>query len=168
LTIQNDGKGTAIVSGHNQRVEVPADPLPHVPKLGSFPPLDSMVPHSYSGILITLDSALLFDFDKSEIRPDALKVISTVAQALKENNVPAATIEGHTDSIGAESYNQTLSEQRAQAVLDALKAGGVNTKLDAKGYGMTRPVAPNTTSDGNDNPGGRQLNRRVEIYIPVF
>ena len=61
-----------------------------------------------------------------------------------------------------------LSEQRAQAVVEALKANGVSTSLDATGFGETRPVAPNENSDGSDNPAGRQLNRRVEIFIPVF
>ncbi|RAX22738.1 MULTISPECIES: OmpA family protein [unclassified Actinomyces] len=60
------------------------------------------------------------------------------------------------------------AEQRAQAVLDALEQDGVAALLEAEGFGETRPVAPNENEDGLDNPAGRQLNRRVEIYVPAF
>ncbi|SHE24911.1 OmpA family protein [Actinomyces glycerinitolerans] len=60
------------------------------------------------------------------------------------------------------------AEQRAQAVLDALEQDGVTAPLEAEGFGETRPVAPNENEDGSDNPAGRQLNRRVEIYVPAF
>jgi OOP family OmpA-OmpF porin len=168
LLIENDGKGNALVIGPSGTIDVAADPLPPVPKLGKFPPLGALEPQEFSGVLITLDAALLFDFDKYNIRPDAQKVIATVARALKDNDVPIATVEGHTDAIGTDAYNQTLSENRAKAVLDALKADGVSTQLEAVGYGKTKPVAPNTTPDNKDNPAGRQLNRRVEIFIPIF
>jgi OOP family OmpA-OmpF porin len=95
-------------------------------------------------------------------------VISAVAQALKDNDVPTATVEGHADSISDEAFNQTLSENRADAVTAALRAAGVSTDLTSVGYGKTRSVASNTNPDGSDNPAGRQLNRRVEIYIPTF
>lgn len=168
LSIRNDGQGTATVTGPAGTVEVPADPLPLVPPLGKFPPLAALAPQEFCGVSITLDAGLLFDFGKHDIRPDAAAVISTVAQVLKENNVPAATVEGHTDSISDDAFNQTLSENRANAVAQALKADGVSTDLTAEGYGKTRPVAPNTNPDGSDNPAGRQLNRRVEIFIPAF
>ncbi|MCL2668889.1 MAG: OmpA family protein, partial [Micrococcales bacterium] len=93
---------------------------------------------------------------------------ATLAQALTDNNVPAATVEGHTDSISDDAFNQTLSENRAGAVAAALRGQGVTTQLDVVGYGKTRPVAPNTNADGSDNPAGRQLNRRVEVFIPIF
>jgi outer membrane protein OmpA-like peptidoglycan-associated protein len=75
-------------------------------------------------------------------------------------------IEGHTDSIGGADYNMTLSENRARAVRDWLAAHGFIPAASAiKGYGKTRPIAPNTTPDGKDDPQGRQKNRRVEIVI---
>lgn len=168
LSITNDGHGTATVVGGTGSVEVAADPLPKVPALGKFPPMAALTPQESCGVSITLDAGLLFDFGKSDIRPDAAAVISTVAQALKDNGVPAATVEGHTDSISSDAFNQTLSENRADAVAAALRAAGVTTDLTAVGYGKTRSVAPNTNPDGSDNPAGRQLNRRVEIYIPAF
>ncbi len=168
LSIRNHGEGTATVTGPAGTVEVPAEPLPQAPALGRFPPLEALAPQQFCGVSISLDAGLLFDFGKHEIRPDAAAVIDTVAQALTDNAVPAATVEGHTDSISDDAFNQTLSENRADAVADALRAAGVGTDLAAVGYGETRPVAPNTNPDGTDNPAGRQLNRRVEIYIPTF
>ena len=75
-------------------------------------------------------------------------------------------VSGHTDSVGSEASNQTLSEQRAQAVVDYFTDAGIDpSRLHAQGFGETRPVAPNTHQDGADNPDGRAQNRRVEIVI---
>jgi outer membrane protein OmpA-like peptidoglycan-associated protein len=85
---------------------------------------------------------------------------------LTEN--PAITIEigGHTDSKGTNAYNQKLSEARAQSVVDYLVSKGIDkSRLFAKGYGETMPVAPNTKEDGTDNPEGREMNRRTEFKI---
>jgi len=73
-------------------------------------------------------------------------------------------IRGHTDAKGSDDYNQNLSERRAQAVLAALRERGSATDASAHGYGETQPVAANEVN-GKDNPGGRQLNRRVEIFV---
>lgn len=73
-------------------------------------------------------------------------------------------IGGHTDSIASASYNMQLSEQRAAAVGEAIYIRGVRATITATGYGETRPVAPNQVK-GVDNPAGRQLNRRVEIFV---
>jgi OOP family OmpA-OmpF porin len=82
---------------------------------------------------------------------------------------PAAKVEleGHTDSKGTEQYNQKLSEKRADEVKQYLiKEGAVNkAMISARGYGESKPIAPNTTKDGKDNPEGRAENRRVEILI---
>ena len=72
------------------------------------------------------------------------------------------TIGGHTDSIGTTASNQKLSQRRAQAVATVVKAARSDLKLSVKGYGESRPVAPNT-SGGKDDPDGRAQNRRVEI-----
>ncbi|MBI2969082.1 MAG: OmpA family protein, partial [Bacteroidetes bacterium] len=84
------------------------------------------------------------------------------------NKIPALKIElsSHTDSKGADDYNQRLSEARAKSVVEYLISHGVNAnRLQFKGYGETQPVAPNTLPDGSDNPDGRQLNRRTEFTI---
>ena len=76
------------------------------------------------------------------------------------------TIEGHTDSIGSANYNQQLSERRASAVKDWLVShSDLPDSTPIKGYGKTRPVAPNTNPDGSDDPTGRQKNRRVEVVV---
>ena len=120
------------------------------------------------GTAISLDSSILFDVDSYQVRPESSELLSSLAQVLTQAGAPKATVAGHTDSVADEAYNQTLSEQRAQAVVDALRDAGATTELTAVGYGESRPVAPNTTPDGSDDPAGRQLNRRVEIMIPVF
>lgn len=118
-------------------------------------------------IRITLSADVLFDFDKATIRPDAAEALSKVAAVFKEYAKAPVDIEGHTDGKGKADYNQKLSERRAQSVKDWLvKNGGIApARMTIKGYGMTKPVAPNTTPDGKDDPVGRQKNRRVEFVI---
>ena len=169
LYVGNDGRGEAQIKidGGDLRT-VKADPLPPVKPLGNFPTLDAIRPIESCGTVITLEDGLLFDFGSFQVREDSAETISDLSALLKEAGAPTAHVYGHTDSVSDDAFNQTLSEQRAQAVVEALKANGVSTSLDATGFGETRPVAPNENSDGSDNPAGRQLNRRVEIFIPVF
>lgn len=162
ITIQNYGDGTARVDG----VDVKAAPLPKVPKLGTFPPIGALAPIASCGTTITFQDGVLFDFDRSEIRADAAKTLAAVAAVLTGKSVAQAVVSGHTDAIGSDDYNQGLSEKRAESVVAALRQQGVKTALDDIGYGESRPVAPNEI-DGQDNPAGRQLNRRVEIFIPA-
>jgi outer membrane protein OmpA-like peptidoglycan-associated protein len=116
----------------------------------------------------TLPADILFDFDKANIRPDAeiaLRQISTsIAQRFA--NAPLQ-INGHTDAKGSDAYNVELSDRRAASVKQWLEtnAGLAPDRMNTKGYGETRPVAPNTHADGSDNPAGRQQNRRVEIVV---
>jgi len=118
-------------------------------------------------IQIELSGDVLFDFDKWDIRSDAeatLKKVGGIIMAYKSSQV---TITGHTDSKGAEDYNQRLSEKRAGSVKEWLSenAGVSPDIMKTAGYGETRPMAPNANSDGSDNIEGRQKNRRVEIVI---
>ncbi|MFF7293925.1 OmpA family protein [Microbacterium sp. NPDC008134] len=162
LTIQNWGDGTAKVNGE----DVKADPLPEVPRLGVFPPLGALAPLESCGTTLTFDDGVLFDFDRSDIRADASSTLDAVAEVLTTLGVGDAVVSGHTDAIGDDAYNQRLSEDRADAVVDGLEDRGVATRFTAEGYGESRPVAANEI-DGVDNPAGRQLNRRVEIFIPA-
>jgi outer membrane protein OmpA-like peptidoglycan-associated protein len=83
-----------------------------------------------------------------------------LAQALKDNPNTRVIIEGHTDSVGGDDYNQALSERRAEAVADALRTRGVaSDRYEVRGLGKGFPVA------SNDTPAGRQQNRRVEIVF---
>jgi outer membrane protein OmpA-like peptidoglycan-associated protein len=118
-------------------------------------------------IVIELSADVLFDFDKAELKPAAVESLTKVADVLKGMPTAPATVDGHTDGKGAPDYNQKLSERRASAVRDWLvKQGGVPTaRLTARGFGMSRPIVPNTKQDGTDDPEGRQKNRRVEIRV---
>jgi outer membrane protein OmpA-like peptidoglycan-associated protein len=105
-----------------------------------------------------------FDFDKSAIRPDAAVILDEAANqlgdALRECPSRSVVIEGHTDAIGTDAYNQALSMRRAQSVYDYLVEHGVPaSELSKKGYGESRPVATNET------PQGRAMNRRVELNL---
>ncbi|AZS38996.1 Photosystem I P700 chlorophyll a apoprotein A2 [Microbacterium oxydans] len=162
LTIQNWGDGTARVNGE----DVEADPLPEVPRLGVFPPLGALAPLESCGTTLTFEDGVLFDFDRSDIRPDAAATLDAVAEVLSTLKVGEAVVSGHTDAIGDDDDNQRLSEDRADAVVDGLTSRDVSTRFTAEGFGERRPVAANEI-DGADNPAGRQLNRRVEIFIPA-
>ena len=165
MTIRNNGDGTAVVNG---TTVTEAPKVDKVSKLGKFPPITSLQPVESCGTLITLEDGVLFDFGKSDIRPDAAQTLKSLASVLNNAKVPAAHIYGHTDSVSDEAFNQQLSEARANAVKNDLAKNGVTATLDATGYGESKPVAPNENADGSDNPAGRALNRRVEIFIPAF
>jgi outer membrane protein OmpA-like peptidoglycan-associated protein len=114
---------------------------------------------------LRVGSDFLFDFDRAELRPEAEPALAELAQHIVEAR-RAVMIEGHTDAKGTDSYNQGLSERRATAVRIALAGRGLPyEKLNIRGFGKSRPVAPNAKPDGSDDPDGRQRNRRVEVVI---
>ena len=111
---------------------------------------------------ITLDmpSAITFAFDSSSLNPAFHGTLDRLANTMNEYGQTIIEIAGHTDSVGTDSYNQTLSVQRAQAVANYLIARGVNReRIIVTGAGESRPVA------SNDTEAGRAENRRVEITL---
>ena len=164
VSIVNDGTGSATVDG----ATVSAKPVPKAGKVGTFPSIDAAKPVQSCGTVITLEDSVLFDFGSSELRGEASTTLTNLATVLKDSKAPKVQVQGHTDSVSDDASNQTLSEQRAKAVTDALTSNGVTATIESVGYGETRPVAPNENSDGSDNPAGRRLNRRVEIFVPTF
>jgi outer membrane protein OmpA-like peptidoglycan-associated protein len=116
---------------------------------------------------IELPADVLFDFDKKDIRADAALALKEAARILREQAKGPVRVEGHTDAKGAAGYNQTLSEQRANSVRQWLadKEGLKAVSFTVKGFGATKPAAPNTNKDGSDNPDGRQRNRRVALVF---
>lgn len=109
---------------------------------------------------LALPSEVLFEFDRDTLAPGAPAALDRVVQAIRARGDARVTVEGHTDDVGTEEYNQGLSDRRAQAVADYLAQNGVpRDRITARGLGESRPVAPN---DGDDN---RRKNRRVEIVI---
>jgi len=99
-----------------------------------------------------------FDFDHATLRPDAAPILQEITQIMKGSPNLKLEVDGHTDGIGKDDYNQTLSEARAKAVVAALIANGIDGKrLTARGLGASKPVATNETESG------RAENRRVEL-----
>lgn len=111
------------------------------------------------GLIVSLPG-ILFDFDRDQLRPEAREVLSRMCGVLALTPGFKLEIEGHTDGIGTDEYNQTLSERRAQNVHSYIEGCGLrDTTMRWRGYGKAYPV---TT---NDNAEGRQRNRRVEIVV---
>ena len=163
LVIENDGKGKAKITFNGQTTEVDAKPLEKPGKLAKLemvPPVPSIEANS---LLIALDSEVLFDVNKYDVRvhPEAEEVLKNLAIVLKEMDVKNFEIDGHTDSDGSDEYNQVLSEKRANSVKNFLVSQGVTAEITTKGYGESKPVASNDTAEG------KQKNRRVEIIIPT-
>ena len=112
------------------------------------------------GILVTFDSGILFGFDSTVVRSEGQENLRNLADNLDKNPDTDLLIVGHTDSVGSDSYNQTLSERRAEAAANLLQADGVDrARIRIAGRGETEPV------DSNDTADGRQRNRRVEVAI---
>jgi outer membrane protein OmpA-like peptidoglycan-associated protein len=120
------------------------------------------------GLRITLDADVLFDFDRAELRRDAGPRLQRLMEEVSARIPrPAFRVEGHTDWVGSDAYNLRLSARRAESVRNWLvQSGGVpRPAISTVGYGESRPVAPNSTPDGRDDPEGRQRNRRVELLV---
>jgi outer membrane protein OmpA-like peptidoglycan-associated protein len=117
-------------------------------------------------IKISLQGEILFDFDKSNLRPAAESTLAQVAKMIGSYSKAKVLIEGYTDAKGSDSYNAKLSDRRAVSVKDWFAKHGVAANsIQTHGWGAAKPVAPNTKPDGSDDPEGRQKNRRVEITI---
>jgi outer membrane protein OmpA-like peptidoglycan-associated protein len=113
------------------------------------------------GMVISLSGAVLFTSAKADLMPAAQIKLNDVANALiKEDPLSKIVVEGHTDSQGGASYNQDLSQRRAQAVRDYLVTRGIAAdRVTAQGFGLSRSIADNAS------PEGRANNRRVEIVV---
>jgi outer membrane protein OmpA-like peptidoglycan-associated protein len=111
------------------------------------------------GLIMNM-SDVLFDFGKATLRPEAREKLAKVSGILLAYPTIRVQVEGNTDSVGSDEFNQNLSEKRAFGVRDYLAGNGVDgNRMTAVGYGKTRPIASNDTADG------RQQNRRVELVL---
>jgi peptidoglycan-associated lipoprotein len=109
---------------------------------------------------------IYFELNQSEIRSDAAVELSKLVELLEDNPEIKIELSSHTDSIASHDYNLSLSQRRAESTVNYLiKKGIASSRLVAKGYGETKPIARNTNRDGTDNPDGRQRNRRTEFKI---
>ena len=112
------------------------------------------------GILVKFDSGILFDTDKSDVKPAAQANLQKLATSLQNNPNTNILIVGHTDNTGSDSHNMDLSVRRAESVKSYIAGNNVSTsRLTTSGKGESEPIADNTTVDG------RAQNRRVEIVI---
>lgn len=112
------------------------------------------------GIQVTFASGILYDFDSDRVKTEAATNLRNLAQSLGKYPNTDLLIVGHTDDVGADTYNQSLSQRRAQAAAQYLISQGVSTmRLRTAGLGESEPVAANT------DEMGRQKNRRVEVAI---
>ena len=111
------------------------------------------------GMVLTLGD-VLFDTGRSQLKPGGGRKIDQLAQFLTEHPGRRVQVDGFTDSVGSDAYNEELSQRRADSVKEALLEHGIDpSRIGAEGYGKAYPVASNSES------GGRQLNRRVEVVI---
>jgi outer membrane protein OmpA-like peptidoglycan-associated protein len=119
-----------------------------------------------AGTLLTLDEPILFDFDSAELRPSAAAALQEIVGVLDFYEDAPVLVIGHTDGRGSDDYNDRLSQERADAVAEALVEYGLDAgRLEAEGRGSGDPVADETGADGDDDPEARAANRRVEILI---
>lgn len=103
---------------------------------------------------------MLFDFDKSNIKPEAASILDRLVTFMEENRDKKVNLAGHTDSIGTEAYNRALSERRVNSVKQYLVKKGVDaSRISGQGFGESKPIADNKTREG------RAKNRRVEIKV---
>jgi len=116
-------------------------------------------PAASMSVSISIPNDILFDVGSDELKTDASPELQKVAESIQMNPTIRVVVEGHTDSQGGDDFNMALSFRRANNVVKALGAMGVNLeRLSAIGYGETRPIGDNNTSSG------RELNRRVEFH----
>jgi outer membrane protein OmpA-like peptidoglycan-associated protein len=112
------------------------------------------------GIIVTMDSAILFTFDSSELTSDSRMSLLKLASSLKDFEGTEILVAGHTDATGSDEYNQSLSERRASSAAVFLAENGIEAeRLSISGYGESQPISSNDTVEG------RSDNRRVEIAI---
>jgi outer membrane protein OmpA-like peptidoglycan-associated protein len=150
-------QGQALATETQRRKEADARAAKAAADLAAF----ASVKQETRGMVITLSGAVLFASNKWELLPSAQAKLGEVAQALTQQDGQSKIIvEGHTDSQGGASFNQDLSQRRAQAVRDYLVTRGMAAdRITSQGFGLTRPIADNGTAEG------RADNRRVEIIV---
>lgn len=114
---------------------------------------------SKRGVVVNLPD-VLFEFDNHRLTREAKNTIDDIADVLRGTRDRALSVEGHTDSVGTVTYNQRLSERRAQGVASELVIHGISSgRIEVRGFGEGRPIATNNTA------AGRSRNRRVEVIV---
>lgn len=144
---------------HSENVNVPKQPE------YSAVNKDIVLERVRAGSKIVLNN-IFFDSNKSALRKESGVEIEKLVTLLNEYPEIRVEVDGHTDNKGKDEVNMKLSQARAQAVVDAIAQKGIlKTRLIAKGFGKTQPIASNTLPNGKPDPIGMQMNRRVELKI---
>jgi outer membrane protein OmpA-like peptidoglycan-associated protein len=132
-------------------------PPPPPPRRVTPPPPPAVVEPAERTIIL---ENILFDFDKTAVKPAMARILDRLVTFLNEERRKTIHLEGHTDSVGPEQYNQGLSKRRAGSVKNYVTQKGVDaSRVTVEGFGETKPIADNKTRDG------RSRNRRVEVKI---
>ncbi|MBE7373538.1 OmpA family protein [Pseudomonas lopnurensis] len=150
------GVGVGLNFGGGARQVAAVEPTPEP---APAPIVDTEPEPAPEVVRVELD--VKFDFDKSQVREESYSDIRNLADFMQQYPQTSTTVEGHTDSVGTDQYNQRLSERRAEAVRNVLvnEYGVESGRVNSVGYGESRPVADNATEEG------RQINRRVEAEV---
>jgi outer membrane protein OmpA-like peptidoglycan-associated protein len=163
MTAGNDGTFASELPAGNYDLKVEA--VGYLPQTSSFAvnkgdTVNRTFEMVAKGMVLTL-KGVYFEFGKATLRTESYVALTEAAQVMKDNPDIIVEIQGHTDNVGSDKANQTLSEKRAYAVMNWLaQYGGIApARLSAKGYGESQPIASNDTDEG------RQLNRRVDFAI---
>jgi OOP family OmpA-OmpF porin len=136
----------------------PPPPPPPAPKPAPPPPPPPPPAPKVERTIILDD--VLFDFDRSNVKPEAAKILDRLVAFMQENKNSKVTLSGHTDNVGSDAYNQKLSERRVAAVREYVVKKGVDAgRISGQGFGESKPIADNKTREG------RSKNRRVEIKV---
>lgn len=145
------------INEHRSPVDVPDVQAIDVPDIDPFEP---EVTSSGGSTVVTLDTDVLFEFAEAELGESAQEAVVEAVADIPDGAQVAVV--GHTDSVGSDADNLTLSKERARAVADVIEDERDDLELDVSGKGEKDPVAANDKG-GEDNPEGREKNRRVEI-----
>lgn len=153
--------GTQAFSDKSSLVITGTPPAPPPPPVAKPEPPPKPKRVEVTADKIVIKDKIQFDFNKATIKPESDDLLDEIVSVVKDNAfIHQVSIEGHTDSEGADAYNMKLSEGRAKAVMDYLVAHGIEaSRLTSKGFGETKPIASNDTDEG------KEQNRRVEFLI---
>jgi len=158
--VRGDADGDGVVNKEDKCPDTPkGTPVDATGCPQPLPPAAQPVSEAPAPVRVELD--VKFDFDKNVVKDGSKADIKAVADFMRAYPKTVTTVEGHTDSVGPDGYNQRLSERRANAVREVLvnEYGVAAERVDAVGYGESRPVADNATKEG------RAINRRVEAKV---
>lgn len=145
------------LSGHIEGIDIPDIQSIDIPDIDTFEP---EVEESGDETVVSLQTDVLFRFGDAELTSTAKDAVASAVAELPDD--AEVEVVGHTDSIGSDADNQKLSTQRARSVAEVIEAERDDLTLEVSGKGESEPVEPNERS-GEDNPEGREKNRRVEL-----